>query len=367
MLNVRKVIQRTSHYIETEYGEVEVQFEPLEHCDMHAERVGDKLVVAYLVSDGDGSSCYPMDNCGQGDIYTKASAYAYRSSITDNDAELYSALGLHSDGSINDESVLTIDNESNSLIGHAVAYFMLTNYGHELTDEWLEYFGNDIDETDDDRSIDNRDELETDMIDGQFKEEEIAAIVVTLYAKHWKQIVGPYVLPISCSSGHETSISVTTWDGDPDELPDGVWVANKDAIENINANPLPRNVHVKYSHREKAWRVGHDVPGGVNQKFPDHEAAATFAHTLGPGDIEWAAELYADSILKEYAMWCNGEVYGCCVETFELVPDADPHSDAPTVWERVKDDACWGFIGDEYAEQSLLDDFFTPAVEKAAK
>ena len=70
-------------------------------------------------------------------------------------------------------------------------------------------------------------------------------------------------------------------------------------------------------------------------------------------------ELYAEGILEEYVNWCNGETFGCCVETFNNVGTEDEPE-----WESIESNECWGFIGSEYAEQALLDDFFKPAVER---
>lgn len=359
-MKVRKVTHRpTYHLVLDDGGEHEVQFEPLEYPTPLAERVGDKLIVAYLVQDIDPTN--PMENgdC-QGNIYTRGRNRV----ITDNMGELLSALQLDGEGEVNAQVTFDMNGHSASLENHAVTYFMEEHYGHALTDEWLVEAGREIDVEDDDRSINNRDEIETDILNGEFKYDEHQAIMLKLYALHWREIVGPYVVPISyCDSNHgpgTSSASVTSWGGDPDDLPDGVWVADKGAIENIDSDPLPRNVHVKYNYREQCWRVLHEVPGGVNQKFDDLNEAFKFAHTLGTGDIGWAAERYAAGVLEEYVSWCNGDVYGCCVETFKQVGTEDEPE-----WESVDRDECWGFVGSEYAEQTLLDEYFNPAVKAA--
>lgn len=59
-------------------------------------------------------------------------------------------------------------------------------------------------------------------------------------------------------------------------------------------------------------------------------------------------EGFARSVLEEYTDWCNGDVYGVCEETHRLT---DP--DDGGEWESVKDDACWGFIGQSYTETVL--------------
>jgi hypothetical protein len=50
----------------------------------------------------------------------------------------------------------------------------------------------------------------------------------------------------------------------------------------------------------------------------------------------------ARSLLDTYTSWCNGDVWGVC--HFVIDPDTG---------ETVEDDACWGYIGDEYALEEL--------------
>lgn len=68
-------------------------------------------------------------------------------------------------------------------------------------------------------------------------------------------------------------------------------------------------------------------------------ANATYAEKLK------VAEKYAKSVLDEYQKWCNGEVYGVVIETF----DEDG--------EHIDTESCWGFIGDEYAEEEMESNF----------
>jgi hypothetical protein len=51
----------------------------------------------------------------------------------------------------------------------------------------------------------------------------------------------------------------------------------------------------------------------------------------------------AHAIMREYTAWCGGEVYGIVTESFRREGDE---------WVQVEElDACWGFIGSEYAQQ----------------
>lgn len=49
----------------------------------------------------------------------------------------------------------------------------------------------------------------------------------------------------------------------------------------------------------------------------------------------------AEQCCKTYTSWCNGDCWGVCVDVFDKE------------WNKVEDDACWGHIGSEWAEQAL--------------
>lgn len=72
---------------------------------------------------------------------------------------------------------------------------------------------------------------------------------------------------------------------------------------------------------------------------------------MGASPTYEQAEEYAKSVLSEYEKWCNGEVYGVCVEVFD------------ENGEQVSEDSCWGHIGAEFAEETL-DGEFTARCER---
>lgn len=59
-----------------------------------------------------------------------------------------------------------------------------------------------------------------------------------------------------------------------------------------------------------------------------------------------AVEELAESSLETYNAWLSGDCYGCIVEVFELDEDEDEGA-------LVEDESCWGFIGEEWAEDEL--------------
>ena len=72
--------------------------------------------------------------------------------------------------------------------------------------------------------------------------------------------------------------------------------------------------------------------------------------------LNWArgvvAEEFCRGILEEYNAWLNGDCYGTVVQFFNNTGTTDE-----PVWEQEDSDACWGFIGSEYAEQELKASF----------
>lgn len=67
---------------------------------------------------------------------------------------------------------------------------------------------------------------------------------------------------------------------------------------------------------------------------------------IAPEDVTDPAK-HAESALKTYSSWCNGDVYGVCVWTYTRATIND-------AWgEPNRDAECWGFIGYDYASQEL--------------
>lgn len=270
-------------------SEVVLEHEPDTWNEPLVERVGDKLVVAYLVSDADGTGNPMKENDCQGHIYTRQSYRAMDQKVTDNNAEMFSALGLDSDAEPDTNRKFNLDGRKVSLWTLAEEHLMLEDPppGHD--------------------------------------DEVVEAKAVGLYREHWQKLAGPFVVPISYFAERGGClISPTTWDGDPDDLPDGVWVADAGAEENI--------------------RISAVSEPGVEPTFEAMHAAAV---------------KYAADVCSEYASWCEGDCYGIVVETFQK-----PDDDFGAPWERIDSDSCWGFIGSDWAKKALQDEYFKPAVER---
>ena len=72
-------------------------------------------------------------------------------------------------------------------------------------------------------------------------------------------------------------------------------------------------------------------------------------------DRQAQARIYAQQFLDNYNEVNSGQVYGCVVETFDM--DG----------ERLEEDACWGYVGFQYAQECLKDEYFAHACKKATE
>lgn len=395
-----KLRRRTQLTLSTEHGDLELEFEPYNEDDVLIERVGDKLVVAYLVNDPCPATNPLKDYDCQGDLYTRSPRYG-GGVITDNDAEFYRALGLGGYGEVDIDSIVEIDGHVLPLFEHA-AQAVHDSLDH---DDWCTLLlwcwkhSSSMDLTEDERqalesgncSVQRRvhlvtthaKELDNGLFDphGYFSS-RVESKAETLFAQHWQQIVGPYVVPVASSGGnYDTCYSPTTWDGDIEDLPDGVWVADKGAIENIGEGCRkgvvinrgsetyrgPRGWIVEADGRKVAFFPDNVGPGAVVNGQPSAylQASDYVEQHYGdrPMDVHTAAVHYAAGVLDEYSKWCSGEVFGCVTQTFTLAKEPDEGEEPE--WIADDDyDSCWGFIGEEYAEETLKDEFFDSVVER---
>lgn len=347
-------------------SEVVLEHEPGD--DPLVERVGGKLVVAYLVSDADGTGNPMKENDCQGHIYTKETRYAMDSKITDNDSELLSALGLSGRNEPDVQKEFRVaepvknwrgDVSTSTCLWDIAArqlYDKIIAGDEDLKQKWVDNQGTE--------------DLWRDVFDenGVFWE-EVGELTRELYAQYWQAIAGPFVVPISYQAERGgCSIQPTTWDGDPDDLPDGVWVADAGAEKNIRAGALPEGIKVEYrgalgSETDpvhcvvlRGDEVLFDSGTGVGSTF---SAAMAWCQANLPApsdaDLRRAAEDYAKGVCSEYAAWAAGEVFGCVVETFRL---EGGH------WEPVDSEDVWNFIGTDRAQQALREEFFQPTVAR---
>lgn len=361
----------TTHTLTTDNDiDLELTFEPVGDPLVH--QVGNKIAVAYMVQDDSPSN--PMtSNDGEGTLYTRSRGYG-GGVITDNDSEFYGALGLDHYGAVDidkefqaTESWIDCNGilQTKTTLRDLAADEFVAGFdaNEDFKQRWVEHVEGDVLVEGQDYTIDMV-ALRRDLLDdsGCFYS-EMDTLALSLYPKYWQRIAGFGVVPVDyCESNHgpgTTSVGTTTWDGDVDDLPTGVWVADDDVMGNLVAYPpgveggqikLDTGVYsAEYELIDKGIRVHQ---GTLTECWAWMKAN----YAITGADRDRALVKYADAVLREYEDWCNGHVYGCTVELFELVDGEWIEA------EGTRENECWGFIGYEYAEKTLKDEIFDPAV-----
>ncbi len=253
----------TTHSVEIDGLDVPLDWRPYDEQSILAHREADRLFVAYLVHDTDGSS-NPMENgdC-QGTIITHRTGH--RGLISDNEQDLYAALGLSggrwSDPFPNIDHAFAVEPyiDHRGLrqttitlrdIAAARLFEHLKNDDALLADWVAKFYGEEHDilsrmDTFWD-SISMVTALKRDLLDGDGDlNDEVELGANALFVKRWREVVGPFTVTMNYSGYNDTTITPTEWDGDHDDLPNCVWVADPGAIENILASVRPDNVEVK--------------------------------------------------------------------------------------------------------------------------
>ena len=76
---------------------------------------------------------------------------------------------------------------------------------------------------------------------------------------------------------------------------------------------------------------------------PDKYLREELEKITDPVERRKAAVKYAEQAVEQYNAWTSGDCYGVVVQVHELDGTF------------VEEDACWGHIGSEYAEESLAE------------
>lgn len=381
--------------------EIELEHKPDDcYSDVLCEQVGDKLVVGYLVHDDDCS--HPLDDCdGMGKIIGRGE-YETRNH---SEHEMFEALGLDRNGDTNFELV---QDEVNAAWE---AYL-----GTVSDDTWFE-IAKALGAVENDgpytlREVFNkiRDELITvdifnegsvlyaiasagrymTCVDPTREQMTEAAklldfdpneVMKVEYAKAWDAgKIGDrdaVLLDVYDHSGIAWSLhgggTQCRWDTSGGA---GVWVPDDCAREEIDRRaPIYAHAWIRATNwmpgRDKAYDLFAMVDGlhklvessddwsalwAKAQDFSGGKPADATALALGRRRA--ARELAAQAV-EEYNSWLSGDCYGCVVETFKNV--AEPGEDPK--WEQVDSDACWGYVGSDWAQKVLREDYFGPAVK----
>lgn len=182
------------------------------------------------------------------------------------------------------------------------------------------------------------------------------------YKYRWKNIVGPYVVPLTVSFSNSSmySVKLLEWDGDFIDPPSH-WIAEtEDERGNTDANACPPGYHLVPIKEATGWGISPDINDCALIKSDDPTKCAILMGNHGDvhrqaieiygkpgyqGTFE-AAQRYAMGVMKEYLKWCEGDCWGVYSMTYEAKESKHP-------LKAEHEDATWGMIGHDWAIESM--------------
>lgn len=283
--------------------ECELAHEPVEGTFLKAQ-VGDRIVIAYLVYDDSYRDIDDMMGDGSGSLL---SFHRHSKDI----AKGLEALGNTREGDADLEAVYRYhEKEANSrYVNVAFASFSL--------EEHLRAFGPDG-------------ECEFDREDGENDVDFIKRGLMTDARYHdWECVIHDDIY---------REVLTQMW-SEPDFFP-----GDQDA-----------QLLAVYSHSGEYWSLSGqgmqcqwDTSNAAGVWIPDADLRTYLEKFKNPKERKAKARTYAQQFLNTFNEINSGQVFGCVVETFDEDGDS------------VDEDSRWGFIGRDYAEESLKSEFFDP-------
>lgn len=351
---------------------------PADYLDSYEEFIGDYRVVGYLAYDDDCDN--PLDNCeGMGYIVGRGKYQTRKYS----ESEMFEALGLDSDGEpdITHDAVLARAQPQYDAWVKSLGAADIQDL--ELGDKAIEFFDRLLNQQpypgNSDGALDHVWEALRDTLGWEGRKDHIPYHDVYSIVSEWPPLsidweaawmeareageIGDQdavVLDVYDHGGLAWSISgggmQCRWDTSSGA---GVWLPDDAARDEIlrrarvydHAYISDRAVYgKKYALRN---RKGHTLTLSNDwyelwaraQEIADLCEASGIPGT-SPGHV-LAAEELAEDALEQYNAWLSGDCYGVCVEVYKLEDEDDEDG------ELVEDDACWGYVGSDYAEEVL--------------
>lgn len=355
-----KTRHRTTHIVDVDGVEVELPVGPaLDHLETHIQRVGDKLIIGYLVQDDDCQNPLKDSDC-EGTLYTSDEGV-----ITDDKGAVLRALGLTSLGSRFYPYERDLDHDGVFDLAKKLLRGCCCTPGGDDWEDFLAYCLDTFEKEDHQADTTFVEDVFDNHIDfgpyGDVLPGWLDARWTAMQEEAWDQLyeqgkIGDYLaVPVRyCDNNHgpgTTSIDTCSIDD-----ANAVWVPDDGAIQNIEASCYPNGVSVE-------WNSG-DTVGNPQLAVVTFNGVRVYAstrwddahkfvrkHYSEPGifDLQKAAKKYAEGVLNEYQEWCNGNCFGYVVAVYTNVG-----TEEEPVWAMDEDyDSCWGFIGDEWAEEEL--------------
>lgn len=370
--------KRVSFIEEVEGVDCELTHEPCEWQDILKAKVGDKLVIAYLVQDTDYRDVDDLMSDCMGTLYS-----FHRHADRSDHSNGLEALGNNSDGEANldavwdkheaeairryIECVLSDHTDADTVINYEETQNYEPRDGETLAERARRYVTADAEEA---YSWNYVSEVDTmhDVLEKMWSEPayfpgDRDAQLLSCY-DHGGQVWSLSGSGMQCR--WDTSNKAGVWVPDEclkKELDDGAAQAAFAFVKNTN---WIRGTGKSYQLVTVVWKDDYRNEV-VSVEFSDdssdlHAKAKTIAESMGTPtarQIAWGraqlCEVYAKQFLETYNAIISGDVYGCVVETFD-------ENGA-----QIDEDACWGFIGGDYAKETLKSEYFDPTCKGVQK
>jgi len=339
--------------------ECELSHEPVECFDTLSAKVGDKRVFAYIVSDTYGD----YDNLVGEDM---GRLVDFRNRRRD-ETEGYLALGRTSDGDPDFETVYD---------KHTSEFF--TRYKRLLK---CKYTDVTIADAFDCSVAEIDDEIEERIMRNAYAyqdlpfENDVDAVLKGMWDEPEYFTGEPYAQLLDCYahsnewwslSGHgmqcrwDTSRGAGVWIPDKYCLEDIHKSGDLDAVAFIKENPLHGKKYVLYRVEwvESQKYVLHEVKTADNYRelVGEREALRKNRSCNTEWQREWGRQHRAESLCKSFLEThnaiINGDVWGIVCEVFDENGT------------QVDEESCWNFVGSEYAQQAMEEEFFDPTVNR---
>lgn len=287
----------SSRTIEVDDVELELSSTPSDYLDQHIHTDGEWVLVGYCTDDNDGSCENPLDCDCYGEIH-----HHPRSRYGSRDSDYYDAVGCDSYG--DPRLDLIFDNHFQEAFKRWHAKLVDTRGVEWLRDELRQEYDHEEGESD-----------EQFVHDALYQDtNEYANWENVAYADDMRDVLEQMF-------------------GEPEFFPG-----------DIDAVLLDRYEHglCSYSVSGGGMQCRWDTSRGEAVWIPNEYLRSELEKIADPSERYKQAEKYAQQACDVYTDWCNGNIYGVCVDVFYK---GELHTD----------DACWGYIGSDHAEESLTD------------
>ena len=355
---------------------------PADDLDSYEEVIGDYKVVGYLAYDGDCDN--PLEDCeGMGYVVGRGKYQTRKYS----ESEMFEALGLDSDGEpdITNEAVLARAQPQYDAWVKSLEAADIQDL--ELGDKAIEFFDHLLNQqphpNNSEDVLDYVWEALRDTLGWEGRKDHITYFDLDDIVSEWPPLsidwdqaweaardageigdLDAAVLDVYDHSGLHWSVAgggmQCRWDTTHAA---GVWLPDSEArVEILRRARVYDHAHIServVRGKKYALRNRHGNTLAMSNDWSElwvrAQEIADLCEASGiPGTGRGraiAAQELAEGALEQYNAWLSGDCYGVCVEVYKLEDEDDEDG------ELVEDEACWGFVGSDFAKQDLEEGF----------